>query len=183
MHTSWGKDLVEVKKSQKEDSSAPTGGNYDSPSGLLGLHTISSIFIPLFPLSSFFLSSFFFLHPIFSFIYQSTPSIPPYTFPSLCPPASHSTACKLSSSFCSPPLFQAVICLPPPSHVSPSLHFSPAWLAYPLLVLSYSVSVTNSAALPPSPVHWGLQRCRFSFQLSNQGIILHPVNAINYVVG
>lgn len=113
-----------MKKSLQEDSSAPTGGNYESPSGLLHLHMISSLFIPSFPLCVFSLCPYFFNHPIFHLSTPYSPSVSPFTFPSFCPLAFYSTACKLSSSFCSCPLFQSVIFLPPlscPRSLPPSI--------------------------------------------------------------
>lgn len=68
------------------------------------------------------------------------------------------------------------------SPVSPFLYLS-SEATYTDLVSSYSVSVTDCAGLTLSPGHWDLECWRFSFQLPNQGVILHLVNAINYLVG
>lgn len=76
----------------------------------------------------FSLCPYFFTHSLlFCFFRLSPPyfpSVSPYTFPSLFPPAFHSTTCKLSSSFCSLPLFQSVIFFPPlscPRSLLPSI--------------------------------------------------------------
>lgn len=169
MHTSWGMDLVEVQESLKEDSSVPIGGGCDSPSGLLHLHTISSFLSPFSPSlllsqSNFFSAAYFLLSSL------STSLIPlqylPMHFPLSFPLA--------SISFCSPHF-----CYPPSpsilSQVSPSLISLPC-LAYLPRACIVSVSITDSVAVAHRPGHWDLQWCRYSFQFSNQGVILQLVN-------
>lgn len=172
MHTSWGMALVEVQESLKEDSSVPIGGGCRSPSGLLHLHTISSFFITFFSIITSLSIQFFFSAAYFLLFSLSTPLIPlqylPVHFPLSLPSA--------SISFCSPH-FESVI-LPSPSilsQVSPSLISLPC-LAYLPRACIVSVSITDSVAVAHSPGHWGLQWCWYSFQFSNQGVILQLVN-------
>lgn len=73
----------------------------------------------------------------------------------------------------------------PASYLPLSLALSPL-LSLPLLSsLTCSVYCQTgylSRVVALSSGHWGLQRCRFLFQLSNRGIILHLVNVINYLL-
>lgn len=84
-----------MKRSLKEDSSVPTGGSYDSPSALLCLHTISSLF-PLIVCQG----PFSCVH-IFSISHYYSPSVSSYKFHSAFTPASICRMGKLSSSLCS----------------------------------------------------------------------------------
>lgn len=125
------------------------------------------LFLSTLFLSVLLLSPHFFLHPRFFFFYLSTFYSPPvYPQPPVLLPV------KLTF----PLLFFKSVIFPPPS--------IPAQLTYSQLMLSNTVSIADSVAVALlSPGRWDVRRRRFSFQLSNQGIILHLVNAINSVVG
>lgn len=172
MRTSWGMGLVEVQESLKEDSSVPIGGSCDSPSGLFHLHTISSFFLSPFSPSLLLSQSNFFLCSLFSpfqFIHcPYSPSVSPNAFP---PVFSLNIHFFLLSTFW--------VCYPPSpsilSQVSPSFISLPC-LAYLPRACIVSVSITDSVAVPHRPGHWDLQWCPYSFQFSNQGVILQLVN-------
>lgn len=130
---------------------------------------------PVFLISPFFcvfvssLLPHFFLHPIFPFLNLSSPYSPPRSLP----PAP--TTCKL--------LMLAALSSLALNPRSPSISRLLSLLTYSLYCRTVYIYGTLHCSGSQSWALGHVQRRLFSFQLSNQGIILHLVNAINFEVG